>query len=820
MALIASAALIEEAPSPLGLLFVCFALVVGDLPVVHVRHGDQNHTFTWSEAALVTGLVLLPAGWLPLVGVGVIALAHLGLRRPPMKAAFNAFSFATSAFLARATQLGIDWALDEPPLWLSLGAAALVYFAWNTTLVSLAIACSRGVPVSTVLRGTTMLATLFAIANTCVAVLIATAASEEPFVLLAVPPILVQMAFAYRNTREVIGERDLWEKIQGVSEQLQRTRTANIPDVAVRAVHGLVPSTLVELVIVEGRHAERFLLAGDTVSEESGAVDELTDGLWGRVTSDRSSFRLEVATASPRQQARLQAERIESALVVPLEWGGRLHGALRVGFNRRQRPTPRVESALSTVGTQIASAIASARQTDRLRHQADHDELTGLPNRKRLVEVLSVALHGARRSATGAGTAVLFLDLDDFKVVNDSLGHHIGDDVLVEAARRIRTSVRPEDVVARFGGDEFIVVCQDVDERTATVVAHRVLEALAESADIRDRRVTLSASLGIAHSVDGETDPEAMLRDADAAMYEAKRLEPGTAVVFTSSLRQQALERLHLEGDLRVALDTSEIDVHFQPIVEIGSGRILELEALARWNHPVRGSVSPSTFISVAEDTGQIRRLGEVVLNRACAEMRRWLTLGLVGTDVRVAVNLSARQLDRTLPRVVGEALARHGLPASSLTLEVTESALVDDEDAVASLERLREIGVTVSLDDFGTGFSSLSALRDLPVDTVKIDRSFVERMGDDDRMTAMVRGIIDLAHALHIDVIAEGVEETLQATLLREFGCDRAQGWLYGRPMSISVTETALAEDRRMVVRAPQVPADDSASHLRLARA
>jgi diguanylate cyclase len=349
-------------------------------------------------------------------------------------------------------------------------------------------------------------------------------------------------------------------------------------------------------------------------------------------------------------------------------------------------------------------------------------------------------------------------------------------------------------VIARFGGDEFIVACDGITRpQDAVEVAQRLLDALLEPASEGPHLRPISASVGVACAVPG-AEPESLLRDADAAMYDAKRMGPGSVCLFTTELRTQALNRLHLEADLRVALKLGQIEVHYQPIVDLATGRILELEALARWHHPERGPVSPAAFISVAEASGHIRALGEFVLHRACADMRRWRDLRIAGDDLRVAVNLSPLQLDAGLPTVVADALARHGLPPSCLTLEVTESALVDDPDAVASLDRLRHLGVCVALDDFGTGYSSLSALRDLPVDTLKIDRSFVSRLGQDDQLEALVQGIVSLAGALELQVVGEGVEAHVQSDLLASFGCDRAQGWLHGKPVSASMTEAVLS--------------------------
>ncbi|MDQ1634948.1 MAG: hypothetical protein QOJ32_1757, partial [Frankiaceae bacterium] len=428
----------------------------------------------------------------------------------------------------------------------------------------------------------------------------------------------------------------------------------------------------------------------------------------------------------------------------------------------------------------------------RLLHQSRHDALTGLANRAMVLEHLTQLL------AADAEAAVLFLDLDRFKLINDSLGHAAGDEVLRIVARRLAAAVRGADLVGRLAGDEFVVLVggdsRDPSGRPAelTALVERLFAALTEPLSVNGRSITVTASIGVSR-FDGDAtsddtraagDAEDLLRDADVAMYTAKQTGRSQAVWFDAQLRSQALHSLELEEDLRRAIADGAISVVYQPLVELSSGRVTGTEALARWQHPTRGAMSPALFVPVAEETGLIGRMGISVLADACTQTAAWRANGFA--SMRVAVNLSGRQLaDPALVPDVRATLAAAGLPSSALSLEITESVLMTDPDAAArTLAALADIGVGLSVDDFGTGYSSLSYLRQFPVDTIKIDRSFVADITHDMADLAIVDSVIGLAHRLNLRTVAEGAETEEQVTVLRELGCHQVQGYWFSRPL------------------------------------
>ncbi|HEX9939475.1 MAG TPA: EAL domain-containing protein [Longimicrobium sp.] len=431
---------------------------------------------------------------------------------------------------------------------------------------------------------------------------------------------------------------------------------------------------------------------------------------------------------------------------------------------------------------------------ERLLHQAMHDSLTGLPNRHLFMERLGESLF---RFNQGAGQcAVLFLDLDRFKVVNDSLGHHVGDELLVAVARRLGESVRACDTVARFGGDEFAILLTELaDASVATAIAARVASAVAAPVNLNGYEVFTSASIGIALATFGYDRPEYLLRNADMAMYRAKG-SPGEAWrVFDRGMHAQALGRLQTETDLRRALQRGEFTLVYQPIVSLQTGRIAGVEALCRWHHPERGLVEPAEFIPTAEETGVIAPLGEWVLREACRQLAEWRAE--LGARIAVSVNLSARQFAHPgLVDTVRDALAASGLKPRHLKLEITESALLESDAAEPVLRELCELGVEMQMDDFGTGYSSLSALHHLPIRALKVDRTFVGRIGRGGGHGQLVRTIVLMARGLELAVIAEGVETEEQLVEVRQAGCDYAQGYLIARPLTPAhVRDRLLAE-------------------------
>jgi diguanylate cyclase (GGDEF)-like protein len=431
----------------------------------------------------------------------------------------------------------------------------------------------------------------------------------------------------------------------------------------------------------------------------------------------------------------------------------------------------------------VRYAIERKRSEGQLAHMALHDPLTGLPNRALFLDRLSVALDRSRR--TDAAIGVLFLDVDNFKQINDTLGHAAGDEVLRGLAQRLRAMLRPMDTMARFGGDEFTFLFEDLgNEREVVLIAERISRVAGEPIQLDDSEAGVTVSIGIAMVGDPSMPPETVIREADAAMYRAKELGRDRYELFDEASRHRAMERLELEAALRHAVDRAELRVHYQPKFALDRGpSVIGFEALVRWEHPERGLIAPAEFIPLAEETGMIVAIGEYVLAEALAQVVRWRRFE---PEITVSVNLSARQLeDPGLAPMLARALRTARCDPSALYLEVSETSVTHNpEAAFRALEALKAVGVRIAIDDYGTGSSSLTSLRRLPVDALKIHESFVTGLDGDPGDASIVGAVVELGHALGLRVVAEGVETDHQLAELRSLGCDGAQGFLLGRPV------------------------------------
>jgi predicted signal transduction protein with EAL and GGDEF domain len=557
-----------------------------------------------------------------------------------------------------------------------------------------------------------------------------------------------------------------------------------------------------ELVPSAGWHvaqSQRFA-AFRRVTEESSFAEGV--GLPGRVLATGEPAWITDAAADgnfPRKDLG-----VRGAFAFPIHADGDVKAVLEFFTAAPVAPNAALLEVMAQIGRHLGRVLERIRARDQIAHQATHDALTGLANRVLFRDRLDVALARAQRH--GSLAALLFLDLDRFKDINDTLGHSAGDELLRAVSNRLQSGLRDTDVVARFegddltlarfGGDEFVVLCEDLESDDSAVrLAERIHHALAAPFVLDRTEHAVTASIGIVLASGGSRDADALLRDADIAMYRAKERGPGNWEVFDDALRERAVERVATERALRRALDEGELRLHYQPVVSPADGAMQSVEALVRWEHPSRGLLPPGEFVPIAEGSSLILRLGAWTLREACAQASRWRERYADAAPLPVSINVSARQLAQPeLPEIVRQALHDAGVSASDLAIEVTETALIEDASmAATSLRALSALGVRILLDDFGTGYSSLSHLQRFPIDALKIDRSFVMHLGagGDDR--AIVRAIAAMARALGIEVVAEGVETAEQAAEVHALGCGAAQGYHFARPMPAAEIESRI---------------------------
>jgi diguanylate cyclase (GGDEF)-like protein len=553
-------------------------------------------------------------------------------------------------------------------------------------------------------------------------------------------------------------------------------------------LHEVVPAAVPLLLLAEDGAPERF--RAHAVTPDAAAWNRRTIVVGGaeleRLVAAPDGVRIDPGTAATALAPALAELGLASLLVLPILLERRLAGMLVVGYRGAQHADDDELQVLRDLGDRVAVALATAARDRELYRRAHYDPLTQLPNRLLFLDELGREL--ARAERQGRIVALLFIDLDGFSQVNDTLGHAAGDQLLVHAASRLRACVRKADLVARLGGDEFTIVLPDLRAATdAATVAQHAIKALSEPFRIGHGETFVAASVGVAlFPVDGTTADD-LLQHADMAMYRAKEKGRGTHVFFEEGMNREAQRRLVLDRELRRALEEEQFVVHYQPQLDLRSRRIVGAEALLRWMHPERGLTAPGPFISFAEESGLIERIGEWVLDAACAQFTAWRAAGLAIDHV--SVNVSPRQFRRRdFPEIVARALERHRMHPHTLRLEITESVLVDDSGAAdATLARLSALGTPLELDDFGTGYSSLAYLQRLPVATIKLDRSFIRGIAESDNAQAIVRAAIAMVHALGKEVVAEGVETAEQLHLLRDWDCDAVQGYYLSKPLPAS---------------------------------
>lgn len=491
----------------------------------------------------------------------------------------------------------------------------------------------------------------------------------------------------------------------------------------------------------------------------------------------------------------LQGLKVRSTIAAPIEGERESLGVIEAHSEQPDAFSAQDMHFAQSAANVIALAIERRVAGEAVRHGSLHDHVTGLPNRPLFVDRVEHALGAAQ--GRERPLAIFFLDLDHFKRINDSLGHDKGDEALKAVVPRLRKQLRSVDTVARFGGDEFAILVEEVvDEAEASRIAERICAAFEEPFTIDSIEQHLTVSVGISISGSQTTDGESLIRDAHAAMYRAKDRGRNRAELFDQEMRSKAVRRLQLERELRRALDREELSLHFQPIVALATGEIPALEALLRWDHPERGAIDPSEFIPVAEESGLIHPIGRWVIERACQQSLAWHQLRPDSRPIDMTVNLSARQFaQRDLPKVVAAILSRTGVDAVHLKFEITESVLVEKSGAAEEMmQELSRLGLQLILDDFGTGYSSLSYLNRFPFDAIKIDRSFIEGLGIEQERSAIVEAIVGMAQALDLRTIAEGVENEVQLAELRRLGCGFAQGFLFSGPLPVREM-TALLE-------------------------
>jgi diguanylate cyclase (GGDEF)-like protein len=768
---------------------------VAEIFVVHVEFRRDAHSVSLSEIPLVLGLFFSDPKALVLaqiVGAGAALVLHR--RQSLLKLTFNLGHFFVEACVAVLIFRSIADLTRTPGTteWAATFAATLVTTVVGVVAIFLAISLSEGRLQRQEFPRALGLGVLVTVTNTSLALVGATVAwtNQRGVWLLVVPAATLFIAYrAYVSYRE---------KNESLEFLHQSTRYMNASPQVESALRALLAQART---MFRAEEAEIVLLASSPGAHHDAAL---------RTTlGPGDAFAAMQPGELPPEDQVTESVVADDVMIVPLRGETKLLGLMSLtnrlgdvtGFDDKDLTL--FETLASHVSVWLEnsrlerSLVQLTELQEQLRYQALHDPLTSLANRALFTDHVQHAV--ARGDRHDRQLAVLFLDLDDFKAVNDSLGHGAGDSLLVAVAERLRACLRPGDTAARFGGDEFAILLEDISAPAdAVAAAERISEALRAPFFVQNRELRVGASIGVAVRTN-ENEASQLLRNSDVAMYIAKRRGKGRHELFEASMYAAAVERHELKEDLQRAAAQGDFVVHYQPIIDLETGKLNGVEALVRWDRSDRGLIAPSEFIPVAEDTGMILQIGRFVLEEACRQAGEWQRLLPEGAPLSVNVNLSARQLSQVgFVEEVAKVLSESELDPGSLVLEITETVLMEGDGTVRRLAELRDLGVRLAIDDFGTGYSSLSYLRRFPIDILKMDKTFVQGVGSTAGDDALARAIIDLTHTLGLVVVAEGIERREQAAELRRLQCNLGQGYYFTRPLEASAIEPLILNGSR----------------------
>jgi len=760
-----------------GLIFAYFAA----LNVVVRR---QSMVVTIVEIPMVLAFYFLPPVMVILVATVAAGISLVRTRMGPTKLWFNVAKSAAGASVALLVIAALPKITDAGPktwgiLFAAIMASTLITHLAVVAVISVVQGWHAGQEVMR--SGVSSLAS--AAINVAIGLIFLISLDATPWSAIPLALLVVALSLVLRSFMEFFRQHrtlaDVYELTLAIRE---KGNDGGLPDVMLGRVRVLMRCEYATLWLpAQGRHPELLLSArvgDDGLLDISPTPAQVRD----RVVTGQHAVAVGAkfdATADLRPA--VNESGIKDVIVVPLRSGqatiGTLEVANRLGDMLTFRPADM--QVLETIAAHAAVAVENTRLVERLRYDAYHDRLTGLPNRRRITDALAESV---KVRAPGEVVALMLFDVDGLRDVNESMGHSVGDKLLAEVAERLRGIAGPGALVGRIGGDEFVVTLRTESAESSVQLATQMREQLRGPMTVGSLTIDLDTAVGVAIHPDHSDDPETLLRRAELAANSAKVVPYGVQL-FHPALESRAVRRVGLATDLRRALDSGQLDVYFQPKVTMRDRHLIGVECLARWQHPAHGEVSPEDFIAVAEHTGQLHRLTEVVLAEGLRRCRQWAD---ADRPLSIAVNLSARTLlDSRFPDLVHQMLKQYRVPAAQVTFEISEPGMLGDiERALPSMFRLRDLGVRLSVDDFGTGASSLSYLRQLPVHEVKIDNSFVQGMATDSGDLAIVRAVISLSREFGLTVVAEGVESELTLDLLEEMGCEIGQGYLFSRPL------------------------------------